>query len=62
MECFRCYDMNVIDPVVLESIKGILSECYDWITSDHEPLNEMGVSLVERLNHHIILLEAMPDE
>ena len=59
MECFRCYDMKVVDPVVLDSIKEILGECYGAINSVGDHHDE---SLLERINSHIVLLEAMPDD
>lgn len=58
MECFRCFDMKVVDPVVLESIKQVLIDVCDLL-DDHPNGRE---DLIERINNHIILLEAMPDE
>lgn len=58
MECFRCYDMKIVDPVVLESIKNILIEAADQL--EFEP--RTNAALIERINNHIILLETMPDE
>jgi hypothetical protein len=58
MQCFRCFDMKVVDPIVLESIRGLLREVYVLISMLDENYDE----LLERINRHIILLEAMPDE
>lgn len=58
MECFRCFDMKVVDPVVLESIKNLLIDAADQL--EFEP--RTNADILERINNHIILLEAMPDE
>lgn len=50
--------MKVVDPVVLESIKNLLIDAADQL--EFEP--RTNADILERINNHIILLEAMPDE
>lgn len=57
MSCFRCYDMKVIDPFVLESIKNTLRESYEMIES-----TKGQEDLLDKINRHIIVIESMPDE
>lgn len=57
MSCFRCYDMKVVDPVVMQSIRDVLVNIYtnpDGLESDPDTL--------EMINRHIILLDALPED